>query len=123
MSAELRASESRLTTLVSPAGLEPAASTFGRWRSIPLRYEDMRGGTWGRTRDAEATVLQTAERSVAHFRREDDGNRTRCGLAHNQPPRQSVRPQSIRQDSNLRPAGCGPAALAAELLIVKLSDI
>jgi hypothetical protein len=30
----------------------------------------------------------------------------------------SVHPQSIRQDSNLRSAGCGPAALAAELLIV-----
>jgi hypothetical protein len=29
-----------------------------------------------------------------------------------------LHPQSIRQDSNLRPAGCGPAALAAELLIV-----
>jgi hypothetical protein len=49
---------------------------------------------------------------------EDAGTRTRNGLAHNRLLSLSVRPQSIRQDSNLRPAGCGPAALAAELLIV-----
>jgi hypothetical protein len=42
---------------------------------------------------------------------EDDGIRTRDGLAHNQAPHLSVRPQSIRQDSNLRTAPCDGAAL------------
>jgi hypothetical protein len=51
------------------------------------------------------------------------GFRPLCGRVHGPAPRHSVRPPwSIRQDSNLRPAGCGPAALAAELLIVTHSQ-
>jgi hypothetical protein len=53
-------------TLVSPAGLEPAASTFGGWRSIRLRYEDVRGPGWDRTTDAEAAALQAAALPLCH---------------------------------------------------------
>jgi hypothetical protein len=42
---------------------------------------------------------------------EGDGSRTRYSSAHNRAHRRSAHPQSIRQDSNLREAVCGTAAL------------
>ena len=68
----------------------------------------------------KATALQAAERAAAHNRL---GRTTSLEPAnyqiHSLAPRPLwIRPQSIRQDSNLRSTGCGPAALATELLIV-----
>src|SRR5215475_3444500 len=96
---------------VSPAGLEPAVSTFGGWRVLHCAT---------RTCVAEPGVEPGMPRRLFYRQLsgpsltsagEDDGNRTRCGLAHNRPPRQSVRPQCAIRDSNPGPTACGAAAL------------
>jgi hypothetical protein len=66
---------------------------------------------------SETTALQAAERSVAHFRRGvDAGTRTLFAGLTTRILDPSGRPPCAMKDSNLRPAGCGPAALPTELI-------
>ena len=100
---------------VPSARLERAAPTFGGWCAIQLRHEGKSAPGWSRTTDAEAAALQAAALPLCHRRWVPCGIRTRRCLAtrgHNPFPQPlGSRHQSIRQDSNLRDAVCGTAAL------------
>ena len=78
----------------------------------PLDYGSVRGGTWGRTRDAQGdcfTGSGAIRRSLPPGR--VTGVEPATAWLTTRPIARSAHPQSIRQGSNLRPAGCGPAAL------------
>ena len=106
--------------VVLPAGLEPAISAFGGQCPIRLDHESRKVRRGGLEPPCGMPDLQSGAVAAAPPTLGVTGGfRPLCGRVHSPAPRHSVRPPwSTRQDSNLRSAGCGPAALAAELLIV-----
>src|SRR5215469_18532850 len=95
--------------------LDPTRTGDLLLRREPRYPTALRGRTWrnlGSNQDCARRLLyrQLSGPSLTSAG-EDDGNRTRCGLAHNQPPHQSVRPQCAIRDSNPGPTACGAAAL------------